>query len=107
MFIQVRYQGVSVTLVPGRRYTSLDAMGLGSPVKSMRRFSGNNADVSTEAVAQRSMKLCDICRRYTLHWCSVLCTKLNTMQIKHLPHIGCHVVSLQGDSIIQQTQRNK
>ena len=72
VFTQVRYQGVMVALEPGRHYSSLDAMSLGSPVKSMKRFSGNDADVSTEAVAQRSMKLCDICRRYTPHWCSVL-----------------------------------
>ena len=52
VFTQVGYQGVSVTLVPGRRYTSLDAMGLGISVKSMKRFSGDNTDVSTEAVVQ-------------------------------------------------------
>lgn len=52
VFTQVGYQGVSVTLYPGRHYTSLDAMGLGSPVKSMKRFSGDNTDVSTEGVVQ-------------------------------------------------------
>lgn len=51
LFTQVGYQGVSVILEPGRRYTSLDAMGLGSPVKSMREFSGENAynaDINNE-----------------------------------------------------------
>ena len=52
VFTQVGYQGASVTLDPGRHYTSLDAMGLGIPVKSMKRFSGDNTDVSTEAVVQ-------------------------------------------------------
>ena len=38
VFTQVGYHGAKVILEPGRRYTSLDAMGLENPVKSMRRF---------------------------------------------------------------------
>ena len=49
VFTQVRYQGVSATLEPGRHYSSLDAMGLGIPVNSMKRFAGDT-DVSTQAV---------------------------------------------------------
>ena len=38
VFTEKGYHGAKVTLVPGRRYTSLDAMGLGNSVKSIRRF---------------------------------------------------------------------
>ena len=38
VFTQVGYQGASVTLKPGRRYLTLDAMGLGNPVMSLRKF---------------------------------------------------------------------
>ena len=52
VFTQVGYRGVSAPLEPGRHYSSLDAMGLGIPVKSMKRFAGDNTDVSTKAVEQ-------------------------------------------------------
>ena len=35
---------MSVTLEPGRRYTSVDTLGLGSPVKSMMKLSNDNAN---------------------------------------------------------------
>ena len=38
VFTKVGYHGAKVFLDPGRRYASLDAMGLANPVKSMRRF---------------------------------------------------------------------
>ena len=41
VFTEKDYHGTKVFLVPGRRYTSLDAMGLENPVKSMRRFAAD------------------------------------------------------------------
>lgn len=38
VFTEVGYHGAKVTLDPGRCYTSLDAMGLGNTVKSVRRL---------------------------------------------------------------------
>ena len=38
VFTEKSYHGAKVTLDPGRRYTSLNAMGLENPVKSMRKF---------------------------------------------------------------------
>lgn len=38
VFSHAGYHGASVTLVPGRRYSSLNAMGLQNPVKSLRKF---------------------------------------------------------------------
>lgn len=44
VFTQVSYQGANTKLMPGRHYTSLDAMGLGNPVQSMKRFSAGGHD---------------------------------------------------------------
>jgi len=38
VFTQAGFHGAKVILEPGRRYASLDAMGLGNAVKSMRRL---------------------------------------------------------------------
>lgn len=38
VFTRVGYHGAHVTLEPGRRYPSLDAMGLENPVLSFRKF---------------------------------------------------------------------
>lgn len=39
VFTRVGYHGAHVILEPGRRYSSLDAMGLENPVMSLRKFS--------------------------------------------------------------------
>lgn len=44
VFAEVNYQGAKVLLEPGRNYTSLDAMGLGSAVKSLKKFDSNKRD---------------------------------------------------------------
>lgn len=38
VFTKVGYHGAIDILEPGRRYTSLDTMGLGNPVKSLRKI---------------------------------------------------------------------
>ena len=38
VFTKVGFNGAHVTLQPGRRYSSLDAMGLVNPVVSLRMF---------------------------------------------------------------------
>ncbi|XP_068669913.1 uncharacterized protein [Montipora foliosa] len=44
VFAEVNYQGAKVLLEPGRNYTSLDSMGLGSAVKSLKKFDSNKRD---------------------------------------------------------------
>ncbi|KAJ7378927.1 hypothetical protein OS493_019622 [Desmophyllum pertusum] len=48
VFTRVNYQGAKVTLEPGRRYTSPDAMGLDNPVQSMKRFHENGDDKESD-----------------------------------------------------------
>lgn len=49
VFTQMSYQGANTILMPGRHYTSLDAMGLGNPVQSMKRFSAVGHDDHMDA----------------------------------------------------------
>ena len=50
VFTKVSYLGAKVTLKPGRRYTSLDSMGLGNYVKSMRRLPANKVSICLHLV---------------------------------------------------------
>lgn len=48
VFTKVGYHGAQVTLHPGRRYSSLDAMGLVNPVMSIESPFGDEADDKTK-----------------------------------------------------------
>ena len=53
VFAEVNYQGAKVLLEPGRTYTSLNAMGLGSAVKSLKKFDSN---LKTDELKQRQRR---------------------------------------------------
>ena len=56
VFTRVNYQGAKVTLEPGRRYSSRDAMGLDNPVQSMRTFQ-ENGDVKESDADEKKVDI--------------------------------------------------